>query len=84
MYEFFDLGDQPVYRRLAFSQYPGSSAALAVLAVALLIVAPLLSLGSGLVLGPLIVILTWAFLEIWRRRTAYRQDATEAIATNIR
>lgn len=39
---------------------------------------------SGLVLGPLIVMLTWAFLEIWRRRTADGQDATEAIAANIR
>jgi predicted PurR-regulated permease PerM len=39
---------------------------------------------SGLVLGPLIVMLTWAFLEIWRRRTADGQDATEAIAADIR
>ena len=39
---------------------------------------------SGLVLGPLIVMLTWAFLEIWRRRTANGQDATEAIAADIR
>ena len=38
---------------------------------------------SGLVLGPLIVMLTWAFLEIWRRRTADGQDATEAIAADI-
>lgn len=39
---------------------------------------------SGLVLGPLIVMLTWVFLEIWRRRTADGQDATEAIAADIR
>jgi predicted PurR-regulated permease PerM len=32
---------------------------------------------SGLVLGPLIVALTWAFLEIWRQRTAGGRDATE-------
>ena len=38
---------------------------------------------SGLVLGPLIVMLTWVFLEIWRRRTADGQDATEAIAADI-
>ena len=38
---------------------------------------------SGLVLGPLIVMLTWAFLEIWRRRTADGQDATKAIAADI-
>jgi predicted PurR-regulated permease PerM len=39
---------------------------------------------SGLVLGPLIVMLTWAFLEIWRQRTADGQDATEAIAADVR
>ena len=39
---------------------------------------------SGLVLGPLIVMLTWAFLEIWSRRTVNGQDATEAIAADIR
>ena len=38
---------------------------------------------SGLVLGPLIMMLTWAFLEVWRRRTADGQDATEAIAADI-
>jgi len=38
---------------------------------------------SGLVLGPLIVMLTWAFLEIWRQRTADGQDATAAIAADI-
>ena len=36
---------QPVYRRLAFPQYPGIGAALAVLAVTLIIVVPLLTLG---------------------------------------
>ena len=39
---------------------------------------------SGLVLGPVIVMLTWAFLEIWRCRTANGQNATEAIAADIR
>jgi predicted PurR-regulated permease PerM len=37
---------------------------------------------SGLVLGPLIVTLTWAFLEIWRQRTAQGREATEAIAVD--
>ena len=38
---------------------------------------------SGLVLGPLIVTLTWTFLEIWRQRTAQGKDATETIAADV-
>lgn len=34
---------------------------------------------SGLVLGPLIVAMTWTLLEIWRRRTANGRAATEAV-----
>ena len=36
--------------------------------------------ASGLVLGPLILALTDAILEVWRRRTAHGQPAEAATA----
>jgi predicted PurR-regulated permease PerM len=38
---------------------------------------------SGLVLGPLIVTLTWTLLEIWRQRTAGGKPATDAIRADV-
>lgn len=38
---------------------------------------------SGLVLGPLIVAMTWTLLEIWRRRTANGRAATEAVQLEV-
>jgi predicted PurR-regulated permease PerM len=38
---------------------------------------------SGLVLGPLIVTISWTLLEIWRQRTARGRAATETIAADM-